>query len=129
MSTPNPTLLANLAKQRQVAQVDSDGKAKVVRPGLVPTEVQSIHDGVIKTKHLEKGMTVRPFVKGQARGGKRVITSVVKVEGGAFWDVTDETGFTQQFAAAYRWYCEALDGATVTRTVKTPAFVPYHEEN
>lgn len=128
MSAPNPTILDNLAKRRQVAAVDPDSKAKVVRPGRVNTQVSSIHDGIIKTKHLEQGLSVRPYVKGAARGGVRVIKSIARVEDGAFWDVTDEKDFTQRFPAAYRWYCEALDGATVTKTVKTPAFVPYHEE-
>jgi len=129
MSVPNPTLLAKLAEKRQVAALDPATRAKVVRPGLVDAEAYVIHDGVVKTKHLEPGMHVRPFLHGQPRGGERVVKSVTKVEDGAMWHVEFESAHVDQpYKAAYRWYCEALDGATVSRTVKQPAFVPYHQE-
>ena len=127
-TTPNPTMLARFAAQKQAALIEPDTKAKLVRPGLVESEVQSIHDGVVKSKHLEPGMTVRPWVHGQARGAERTISKISRREDGAIILVECEAGFDpQERPAAYRWYCEALDGATVTKTVKTPALVPYQE--
>lgn len=129
MSIPNPTMLAHLAdKRRQVAQVDPGQKAKIVRPGLVDTRTYSIHDGVFKTKHLKAGMIVRPYLHGQPRGGERIVKSVTKIEDGAMWHVEFESAHAaQDYKAAYRWYCEAMDGATVEHTVKTPGLVPYEE--
>jgi hypothetical protein len=125
-------MLARIAQQKQVeaqaALIDADGKAKVVRPGLVAEQVQVIHDGVVKTKHLMPGMSVRPWVYGAARGAERVISKVTRIEDGAMWTVECESGFDpQERPAAYRWYCEALDGATVTKTVRKPGLVPYQE--
>lgn len=130
MSVPNPTVLARLAQQRQAAQVEPDSKAKVVRPGLVESTVQSIHDGVVKSKHLKAGMAVRPYVHGEARGSERIVKAVTKIGDGAMWHVEFESAHVdQEYKAAYRWYCEALDGATITRVVKTPGLVPYFEED
>lgn len=130
MSVPNPTMIANIAMRRQAALIEADAKAKVevVRPGMRDVEVHSIHDGVVKSKHLKKGMSVRPYVHGEPRGAERVIKSVSRVGDGAKVLIECEAGFDpQERPAAYRWYCEALDGATVTRVVKTPALVPYME--
>lgn len=128
MTVPNPTMLARLAATKQAAIVEVDSKAKVVRPGLVNTETYSIHDGVVKSKHLKPGMVVRPWVHGEARGAERTIKGATRIGDGAMILIECETGFDpQERPAAYRWYCEALDGATVTHTVKTPALVPYEE--
>jgi len=128
MTVPNPTLLAQLAVKRQIAALEPDAKAKVVRPGLVANEVHVIHDGVVKTKHLKPGMAVRPYLHGQPRGGERVVKTLTRIDDGATWHVEFESEHVaQDYKAAYRWYCEALDGATVSRTVKQPAFVPYQE--
>ena len=123
---PTPAALAH----RQVAVIEPDAKAKIegpVRPGLVETTVSLTHDGVVKTKHLEEGMVVRPFVHGQPRGAERTIQSLTRIDDGAFWDV-DTGDMKQSYKAAYRWYCEALDGKPIQKTVKTPGFVPYHQE-
>lgn len=131
MSVPNPAMLARVVQRKaeaQAALIEPDGKAKVVRPGLVAEQVQVIHDGVVKTKHLEPGMSVRPWIHGAPRGAERVISKVTRVEDGATWLVECESGFDpQEKAAAYRWYCEALDGATVTKTIRKHALVPYQE--
>lgn len=130
MSVPNPMTIARIAQRKQAlaATVEPDGKAKLVRPGFVPEQVQSIHDGVVKSKHLEPGMNVRPWVHGAARGAERVIKSIERVGNGSMVLITFVAGFDpQERAAAYRWYCEALDGATVTKTVRKPALVPYQE--
>ena len=126
---PNPLALAKQAEaRRQAAQVEAESKAKLVRPGLVESKVAVIHDGVVKTKHLEPGMAVRPFVHGSPRGGERVIKSAKRLGDGAQWHVEFESAHVDaDYKAAYRWYCEALDGATVQRTVKTPGFVEYVE--
>jgi hypothetical protein len=128
MSAPNPTMLAKVAQRRHAAEIDPNAKAKVVRPGLVVVEVPYIHDGVIKTKHLVPGITVRPFLHGEPRGGERVIKSVTKIDDGATWHVEFASAHVDQdYKAAYRWYCEAIDGATMTRKVRQPALVPYQE--
>lgn len=128
MSAPNPTMLAKVAEKRHVAAIDPNAKAKVVRPGLVEVEVPYIHDGVVKTKQLVPGITVRPHLHGQPRGGERVIKSVTKIDDGAMWHVEFESAHVaQDYKAAYRWYVEALDGATMTRKVRQPALVPYVE--
>lgn len=128
MSAPTPTMLANNASKRQVAAIDPNAKAKVVRPGLIEVEVPYIHDGVIKTKHLVPGITVRPFLHGEPRGGERVIKSVTKVDDGAVWHIEFASAHVaQDYKAAYRWYCEAIDGATMTRKVRQPSLVPYVE--
>lgn len=125
---PNPAVLARQAQARQAAALNPDEKAKVVRPGLISNEVHVIHDGVFKTKHLTPGMAVRPYLHGQPRGGERVIKAVTRISDGAMWHVEFESlHVDQDYKAAYRWYCEAMDGATVTRTVKQPGFVPYQE--
>lgn len=129
-TTPSPAMFANLVAKKQAALVEPDAKAKVeiVRPGMRDVEVFSIHDGVVKAKHLKPGMSVRPYVHGEPRGAERVIKNVSRVGDGANVLIECESGFDpQERPAAYRWYCEALDGATVSRTVKTPALVPYQE--
>ena len=131
MTVPTPSMLATIAKRKQealAAQVELDSKAKLVRPGFVSEQVQFIHDGVVKSKHLEPGMSVRPWVHGAARGAERVIEKVERVGNGATWLITFQSGFDpQERPAAYRWYCEALDGATATRTVRKQALVAYEE--
>lgn len=129
ITVPNPLVLAQQAEaRRQAAQVDAEAKAKVVRPGLVETKVAVIHDGIVKTKHLEAGMVVRPYVHGAPRGGERTIKSAKRLGDGAQWHVEFESAHVDaDYKAAYRWYCEALDGATVQRTVKAPGFVEYME--
>lgn len=129
MSVPNPTILARQATQRRLAaDVAPDAKAKLVRPGTTEVDVPYIHDGVVKTKHLEKGMAVRPFVHGQPRGSERVVESATKVDNGAFYAVEFQSAHPgQEYKAAYRWYCEALDGMPTSRTVRKAALVPYEE--
>jgi hypothetical protein len=128
MTVPNPTMLARIAQQKQAAAIQPDAKAKVVRPGTVAEQVTYIHDGVVKSKNLEPGMNVRPYVHGQPRGAERIVKSVERVGNGAMVKIEFVAGFDpQERAAAYRWYCEALDGATATRTVRKPALVPYLE--
>lgn len=128
MSVPNPSTLARIVATKQAAVVEPDSKAKLVRPGFVPEQVQSIHDGVVKSKNLEPGQSVRPWVHGAARGAERVVKSVEKVGNGSTVLIEFVSGFDpQERAAAYRWYCEALDGATVTKTVRKPALVAYQE--
>lgn len=127
-TVPNPAMLAQIIKQRQAATLEPSEKAKIVRPGLVEAEVHVIHDGVLKTKHLMTGMTVRPYLHGEPRGGERIVKSVTRIEDGAMWHVEFESAHVaQDYKAAYRWYCEAMDGAVVSRKVKKPAFVKYEE--
>lgn len=126
-STPSPATLAHML-QRKTALVEPEVKARLVRPGLTETEVHFIHDGVVKTKHLKPGMVVRPFVHGKARGGEREVGEVKRIGNGATHHVSWTTPHPEgEWAAAYRWYCEALDGAPVTKTVRRPALVPYEE--
>lgn len=129
MSVPNPAILARQAEQRRLAaEVAPSDKAKLMRPGTAEVEVPYVHDGVVKTKHLEPGMVVRPFVHGQPRGSERTVKGRTKVDNGAFHDVEFESAHPgQQYKAAYRWYCEALDGMPTSRTVRKPALVPYEE--
>lgn len=128
MPVPTPAMLAKLAERRQVAALTPDDAAKIVRPGLVEQEVHVIHDGVLKTKHLEPGMKVRPYLHGAPRGSERTVLYAQRLDDGAMWHVEFQSAHpAADYKAAYRWYCEALDGATVARFVKQPAFVAYQE--
>jgi hypothetical protein len=128
MTTPNPTMLAAIAQRRQAALLDETAKAKIVRPGRASREINVISDGVFKTKHLEPGMKVRPFVKGEPRGSERTIKSAKRLGNGAEWHIEFESAHpAANYKAAYRWYCQMMDGATITRTVSEPALVAYEE--
>jgi len=135
-ATPTPAIFAN-KKQRPVpappkrvsiAQVEATDPGVIVRPGLRDEVVSTIHSGVVKTKHLERGQRVRPFVHDAPRGGERIVDKVTRLDGGAVVEVEWASAHpTSQHKAAYRWYDESLDGATVEHVVKVPGFVSYQE--
>src|SRR3954469_21156915 len=118
MSAPSPLFLAAQAEQRKQAALVLPTEPAKVRPGRVDQQVVRIHDGVVKAKHLEPGMVVRPFVRGVARSSERTVQAVTKVDDGAIVHVEFSSAHVDQdYKAAYRWYCEALDGMPVTETV------------
>lgn len=129
MSVPNPLTIARQAEaRRQAAALEEQAKAKVVRPGLIEVTETYIHDGVVKSKNLRKGMVVQPYVHGKPRGSQRTVETVERKGNGAEYHVTFSSAHPEgDFKAAYRWYCPALDGATAHRTVRKPGFVDYQE--
>lgn len=111
-----------------IAKVEPADPGKLVRPGLVDEVLDVIHDGVVKTKHLKRGQRVRPYLHGAARGSERVVDKVERLDDGAMVRVSFASAHpTQEFKAAYRWYDESLDGATIQHVVKKPGFVSYQE--
>lgn len=136
MSVPTPAILANIATRKQaerqltIATIDGNDPGKVVTLGRRNQVVESIHTGVIKTKQLTPGARVRAFIRGEARGGERVVASVTKIDDGAFWHVEFSSAHpAQDYKAAYRWFDESLVGSTVRHTVKVPAFVAKYDED
>lgn len=137
MTIPTPaTLFANrrgpvapppAPAPRIVAQIQAADPGKVVTLGLVDTVVETAHDGVVKTKNLLPGQRVRAFIRGEARGGERIVKNVTKVDDGAVWHVEFASAHPDQdYKAAYRWYDESLVGTTVQHVVKSPGFVAKH---
>lgn len=118
---PNPLSVFGAAPRTQVAAVlDPAGTAKIVRPGLIPTE----HDGVVKAKHLKDGQTVRAYLHGEPRGGERTVRTVNKIDDGAFVEIEWASGHpTATYKAAYRWHDAALAGTIINQ----PALVTYQE--
>jgi len=138
MSVPTPAIFANrkravtpAAPQRPArisATIDLAEPGTIVRPGLVPEIVENIHDGVVKTKHLERGQRVRPYVHGQPRGGERIVANVERLQGGAVVRVTwASLHAPSEHPAAYRWFDESLVGVIVEQIVRKPGFVNYQE--
>ena len=104
-------------------------KPKRTRPGIVQQRVEVIHDGVIKAKQLEPGMMVKAYLHGSPKGGERVVGSVERVGDGATVMVTFSSPHpATEYAAAYRFHCEALVGSAVRhKVISLPALVPYEE--
>lgn len=100
----------------------------LVRPGLVDEVVVTKHDGIIKAKNAKPGMVVRAYLKGEPRGGERVINTVERSEDGATVLVTFSSPHPDtEYKAAYRFYVAALVDTDVTVTHKVHALVPYQE--
>ena len=138
MSAPTPAIFATRKKPvvpaapqrpaRISATIDTTEPGTIVRPGLVPEIIESIHDGVVKSKHLERGQRVRPFVHGEARGSERIVANVERLQGGAVVRVTWASAHApSEHKAAYRWFDESLVGVVVEHIVRKPGFVNYQE--
>jgi hypothetical protein len=113
---------------RIAATINTAEPGTIVRPGLVDEVIEEIHDGVIKTKNLEKGQRVRPFVHGEARGGERIVERTERLQGGAIVRVTWASKHApSEHKAAYRWFDESLVGVIVEKVVQKPGFVSYQE--
>ena len=125
-AVPTPAIFAK--KAPLVAKVSPSEPAKIVRPGTAEDVVTSVHDGVVKTKHLKPGQSVRAFVRGEPRGSVHVVSKIERLEGGALWRVEFSSGHpTLEYKAAYRWFDESLVGSVVQHVVKRPALVAYEE--
>jgi hypothetical protein len=127
MNNPSPMIMKNrpVAPKRPevpqvVAKVDPAEPAKVVRPGLALTYGK--HHGIVKTKQLQPGQRVRPFLHGEPRGGERIVETVTKLDDGAMVEITWASGHpTATYKAAYRWFDADLVGTPVAYVA--PAFV------
>lgn len=136
-TTPSPLMFAKPRPPKPlpprpepqiIAAIEPTDPGNVVTLGLVPELVESLHDGVVKTKQLKRGQRVRPFVHGKPCGGERIVERVTKVDNGAVWHVEFATAHpAQDFKAAYRWHDESLVGTTRQEIIKVPGFVPAHE--
>lgn len=138
-STPTPATLfgnrkaatvppAPVRTPQQIAVINPTDPGKRVTLGLVDEVVTTLHDGVVKTKHLERGQRVRAFVKGEPRGGERIVDTVTKIEDGEYWHVTFASPHpAMDYKAAYRWYDASLKGTEVPHLVKRQGFVPAFE--
>lgn len=136
-TAPSPTTMPQFRTpdtQPVIADVSTDQSSKLVRPGVALVDVAGTHNGVIKAKHAEPGQEVRAWLHDQPRGGVRVIDTVTPLgepgtpEFGAEVEIVFASAHpVTVYKAAYRFYVEALDGATVTRKQSVPALVPYTE--
>lgn len=141
MSTPNPKAVFGNRKAPVipappvhtpvvVAQVQPIEPGQIVRPGYVDAIETSIHDGVVKAKHLQKGQRVRAYLHGKPQGGERIVQNVTRVPDtdGALVEIEWASGHpTSQHKAAYRWHDASLVGTSVDRIVKQPALIAYQE--
>lgn len=94
-SIPTPSVMTRFAPKM----------AADVSPSA-PTEA---HDGIVKTKNLKTGMTVRAWFNGEPHGGERTVATVEPAEAdGSTWTVTFSSPHpTQTYKAAYRWEVQA----------------------
>lgn len=129
MTVPSPAMLAARRKPVDlIAELHADEPARIVMPGVTEEVVQTIHDGVVKTKNLKPGQEVRPYLHGQPRGSLRTVATNERLGSGAEHRLTFSSAHPEgEFKAAYRWYDESLVGSVVTHTIKKPAFVAYQE--
>lgn len=130
MPKRKPVVLPEPPVHKLLVAVDPGDPGKRVTLGTREEVLTvGVHDGVVKTKHLERGQRIRPFVHGQARGSERIVANVTKVEDGEFWRIEWATPHpAQSYKAAYRWFDESLVGTDVQAVHKVPAFVPAHGE-
>lgn len=126
-ATRKPTVLT--AKPVVAAETEGGAPARTVRPGLIQKRVEVTHDGIVKAKHLQPGQVVRAYIKGEPRGGVRVVESVERLDDGAFVEVTFSSDDpTTVYKAAYRFFVADLVGTTLRhKVVSTPALVAYEE--
>lgn len=135
MSVPTPAIFANRKAPvvpappvtRVIAAIEPTDPGKRVTLGVRDEVFTTVHDGVVKTKALQRGQRVRPWVHGEARGGERIVAKVTKIDDGTMWRVEWASAHpTQDYKAAYRWFDASLEGADVQHVRKVPAFVPAH---
>ncbi len=118
---PNPLMMP---KRQMAAEVFEYEPGKTYRPGHVTITESRIHDGVIKAKNAQPGMTVRAYLHGEPKGGERVIKSVTRSEDGSEVLVEFSTPHPPTtYKAAYRFYVTELDGAVVSFERSVPALV------
>lgn len=99
---------------------------KIVRPiGKRHVLVERLDDGVRKAKQLQPGMRVRPYIKGEARGGERVVETVERVEDDTLVRISFSTGHpTQDYKPAYRFvHLDAIGQVIQVREQAPPGFV------
>lgn len=120
-ATPSPLVMAQFRrpvppplpermpsrKEVQVAVVPVTDltPGKIVRPtGRRTVLVTKVDDGVRKAKQLVTGQRVRPYIKGKAVGGERVVESVERINDGESVRIAFASGHpTQDYKPAYRW--------------------------
>lgn len=133
-TTPCPSVMpkfkvpTKLAPTAIVANLVEEAPAKIVRPGMRDAVVESLHDGIVKAKHLREGQAVRAWLHGGPKGGERVVKSVTRSEDGATVTVEFSSPHpTTEYKAAYRWFDASLEGTPVRHVTKVPALVAYEE--
>jgi len=101
-ATPSPAIMARFAPA-----------AIAVIPPTLP--VEGVHDGVVKTKHLEHGMKATPYFNGEAKGAERTIDRVERAtQDGSMWTIHFLSPHAPQTEkAAYRWFVPELAGQPV----------------
>lgn len=152
-NTPNPSIMARFTKpvvQSVVVAnepVTPTDPGRIVRPGLVPTVTEDLHDGVVKAKHLKPGQDVRPWHSQHgARGSERTVLKVRKItdtdelaalaasgviresdpQPGGYVEVSYSTLHPSQvLKSAYRFHDSALAGTPLVKNL--PGFVAYQE--
>lgn len=120
-----PNITADVTPEQPAALVQPTG---LVRPGYRDEVTTATHDGVVKAKNLQHGQVVRAWIKGEPRGGERVVDTIERIEDGAMVRVTFSSQHpTTDYKAAYRFHDESLVGTPFTKVRKVPALVAYQE--
>jgi hypothetical protein len=124
--------MARFKKPAVVEAVSVDLKpeqsAKLVRPGFKQVVHTDAHDGVIKAKHVESGMTIRAFLHNKPCGGERVVDTVTPSPDGSTVTISFSSPHpTTDYKAAYRFFVQTLVGTPVERVTHVPALVAYEE--
>ena len=132
-TTPSPAMLARIKRTpvpqaEIVADLAPQETAKIVRPGYKKVVTESVHDGIVKAKHLTPGQEVRAYLHGRAVGGVRTVANVERLDDGATIRVTFSSDHpVTAYKAAYRFFDASLEGSIVKHTKSVPALVAYEE--
>lgn len=133
MTVPNPSVMARLKAKPVVKAIvvdvtPSQPAKGLVRPGFETVVHIDAHDGVIKAKHVKKGMKVRAYVHGKPSGGERVVDTVERSKDGSMVTISFSSPHpTTEYKAAYRFFVQTLVGTPVERVTQVPALVAYEE--
>lgn len=107
-----------------VVALDEIQPGSLVRPGIV-TET-TVQAGVIKAKHVQPGMQLRAFLKGEPRGAVRTVESRRWVEDHTMIEVTwtEDSPLPHRdvYKPAYRFH-----GEQIPVTVEVSTLVAYEQ--
>lgn len=135
MTVPSPSVMARFKKPTETPVVEAvaadlspSQPAKLVRPGFKEVVHTDAHDGIIKAKHVEPGMTIRAFLHGKPCGGERIVSGVEPSPDGSTITISFSSPHpTTDYKAAYRFFVQTLVGTPVKRVTHVPALVAYEE--
>lgn len=119
-----PTTVSTPSKQ-VTAQVTAEiAPGHVVTLGSRTVEQVTVHDGVVRAKHLKPGQVVRAWLHDAPRGSEREVASVEPINDGSMVRITWATQHpVSEVKAAYRYHDAALEGTEVVKRVRQRAFV------